>query len=73
MQKLSSDLHNSKIVLISDAGSPLISDPGFKLIQYCIKNNVNISVIPGPAQYQHQLSGIPINILFFGFCPETKR
>ena len=76
IKRLSEDFNNKKIVLISDAGSPLISDPGFKLIQYCIKNNINITSIPGPTAIipALQLSGIPINEFYFaGFFPKSKK
>ena len=42
IRKISKNLKNSIISLISDAGSPMISDPGFKLIQHCIKENIFI-------------------------------
>ncbi len=76
INKLSKDLKIKSIVLISDAGSPLISDPGFKLVQFCIKNKIDITTVPGanaiiPAL---QLSGIPINEFYFaGFFPKTKN
>ena len=76
IQRLSGELTNKNISLISDAGSPLISDPGFKLIQYCIKNNINVHTIPGPNSIipALQLSGIPINEFYFaGFFPKTKN
>ncbi|SVA59199.1 uncharacterized protein METZ01_LOCUS112053, partial [marine metagenome] len=41
--------YNSAIALISDAGSPLISDPGYNLIQDYIKKNLYITTIPGPS------------------------
>ena len=62
-------------VLISDAGSPLISDPGYKLIQHCIKKKINITSIPGPSSLipALQLSGLPINEFNFqGFLPKSK-
>ena len=41
------DLLKNKIcVLISDAGSPLISDPGYNLVQYCISNNIRVTSVP---------------------------
>ena len=76
INKIADDLINKKCVLISDAGSPLISDPGFKLIQYCIKNNINLSSIPGPSAIipALQLSGIPLNkFSFLGFFPKEKK
>ena len=38
--------------VISDAGTPLISDPGFKLVRYLLENNVNIISLPEPIQLQ---------------------
>ena len=76
IQKLSSQLRERKIVLISDAGSPLVSDPGFKLLKYCIKNNVAVTSIPGPNAIipALQLSGISLNqFSFLGFFPKTKK
>ena len=76
MEKISHNLANKKIVLISDAGSPLISDPGYKLIRFCISNNINVTSIPGPSSIipALQLSGIPINSFsFYGFVPKTKN
>ena len=76
INKIAGDLINKKCVLISDAGSPLISDPGFKLIQYCIKNNINFTSIPGPSAIipALQLSGIPLNkFSFLGFFPKEKK
>ncbi len=76
IERISKDLDTKKIALISDAGSPLISDPGFKIVQYCIKNDVNITSIPGPNSIipALQLSGIPINNFYFaGFFPKTKN
>ena len=42
-------LKNKNCVLISDAGSPLISDPGYNLVQYCIANNIRVTSVPGPS------------------------
>ncbi len=76
INKIARDLIDKKCILISDAGSPLISDPGFKLIQHCIKNNINITTIPGPTAIipALQLSGIPLNkFKFEGFFPKSKK
>ena len=71
------DLLNSKnCVLISDAGSPLISDPGYNLVKYCIENNINITSVPGASSIisSLQLSGLPISeFAFFGFVPKSKK
>ena len=69
-------LKNKNCVLISDAGSPLISDPGYNLVQYCIANNIRVTSVPGPSSIVSslQLSGLPISELtFFGFLPKSKK
>ncbi len=63
-------------VLISDAGSPLISDPGYNLVQHCIANNIRVTSVPGPSSIVSslQLSGLPISeFVFFGFVPKSKK
>ena len=57
-----------KIGLVSDAGTPLISDPGYKLVQECIKNMIKITHIPGASSLTTSLvlSGLPSNNFFFG-------
>ena len=69
-------LKNKNCVLISDAGSPLISDPGYNLVQYCISNNITVTSVPGPSSILSslQLSGLPISeFSFFGFVPKSKK
>ena len=66
-------LKNGKIVSIaSDAGTPAISDPGYKLIQLCIKENIKYTLIPGPSSVLSSLvmSGLsPDKFSFYGFIP----
>ncbi len=60
------------ISIISDAGAPLISDPGYNLVTECIKENIKYSVIPGPSSVINSLllSGLKINkFMFLGFVP----
>ena len=76
IEKIKNLLENKNCALISDAGSPLISDPGYKLVQYCIKNNIKITSIPGPSSIisSLQLSGLPVSeFIFFGFIPKSKK
>ena len=64
------------VALISDAGSPLISDPGYKLVQHCIKENIFMTTIPGASSVISalQLSGLPVNeFAFVGFAPKNKK
>ncbi len=60
----------NKVALISDAGMPLISDPGYHLIQAAVKENINIQVVPGPTALTTALaiSGLPSDrFCFEGF------
>ncbi|MEF9985089.1 MAG: 16S rRNA (cytidine(1402)-2'-O)-methyltransferase [Malacoplasma sp.] len=62
--------------LLSDAGYPTISDPGFYLISNCIKKSVEISIINGPCSIIHALvgSGFPSNSFYFiGFLSKKKN
>ena len=63
------------IALISDAGTPGISDPGFLLIRSCIENNIQVECLPGATAFVPALvqSGIPTDrFLFEGFLPHKK-
>ena len=63
------------ISLISDAGTPMISDPGTLLINECLKNNIHISLVPGPSAVSSAISvsGFKDRFLFYGFLPEKKK
>jgi 16S rRNA (cytidine1402-2'-O)-methyltransferase len=68
-------LSGKSIGLISDAGTPLISDPGYKLVRRLKQNGFHLDVIPGPcaAIAAMTLSGLPSDKFFFhGFLPKTK-
>ena len=61
--------------LISDAGTPAISDPGFLLTRTCIQNNLKINCLPGATAFVPALvnSGLPTNTFVFeGFLPVKK-
>jgi len=63
------------IALISDAGTPSISDPGFLLVRECIKNNIEVECLPGATALITALviSGLPSDkFLFEGFLPVKK-
>jgi len=64
-----------KIALVSDAGTPGISDPGFLLVRECIKNNIDIECLPGATAFVPALvnSGLPTDrFVFEGFLPQKK-
>lgn len=61
--------------LVSDAGTPLINDPGFPLIRLCYQQHVRVSPIPGPSAFVAALSaaGLPVNdFSFHGFMPRKS-
>lgn len=63
------------IALISDAGMPIISDPGYKLVSLAHKNNIKVNVLPGATAFAVALvgSGFPSHkFIFVGFPPHKK-
>jgi 16S rRNA (cytidine1402-2'-O)-methyltransferase len=61
--------------LVSDAGTPAISDPGFLLVRVCLENNLNIECLPGATAFVPALvkSGLPTDkFVFEGFLPHKK-
>ena len=63
------------VSLISDAGTPCISDPGIILINECIERNIQIFPIPGPSSVTSavSISGFSDQFFFYGFFPEKKN
>jgi 16S rRNA (cytidine1402-2'-O)-methyltransferase len=63
------------ISLISDAGTPSISDPGAILVNECVRNNIGICPIPGPSAVATavSISGFSEKFIFYGFLPEKKQ
>ena len=65
----------NNIVLSSDAGMPLISDPGYKLVNECLKNDIMIDVVPGPSSIITAIvtSGLATNNFYFAGFPIKKK
>ena len=75
IEKILIELKSNKIIsLISDAGTPTISDPGKVLVQACIKESINIVPIPGSSAVTAALSisGFSEKYFFYGFFPEKN-
>ena len=76
LNKIMDVLKSEKIVsLISDAGTPAISDPGRIIINECIKNKINIYPIPGPSAVSTavSISGFSEKYFFYGFFHNKKK
>lgn len=64
------------VALVSDSGTPSISDPGVYLVRYCLKENITLVPIPGPSSILSALicSGSATDIFsFYGFLPKKKN
>ena len=76
LTKIINILKDNKIVsLISDAGTPGISDPGMILVNECVKKNIDVVPLPGPSAVTTAVSASGFNekYLFYGFFPEKEK
>ncbi len=76
LSKIVEYLKSGKIIsLISDAGTPTISDPGSILVNECINNEIGVFPIPGPSAFAAavSISGFSDKFLFCGFFPDKKQ
>ena len=76
LEKVLELLKNGKVVsLVSDAGTPALSDPGRILVKECAKNGIDVFPIPGPSAVSAaiSISGFSDNFYFCGFLPEKQN
>ena len=76
LQKIIEYLNEGKILsLISDAGTPILSDPGLLLVKTCVEKKINIFPVPGPSSITAAtcVSAFDDKFLFFGFLPKTEN
>lgn len=74
--ELAERVRTEKVALVSDAGTPLVSDPGYRLLQACIEAGVEVEALPGPSAVMTALvaSGLPADVVVFpGFPPRKGR
>ena len=74
--ELAERARTEKVALVSDAGTPLVSDPGYRLIRACIEAGVEVEALPGPSAVIMALvaSGLPADVVvFLGFPPRKGR
>ena len=76
LEKIINLLKSDQLIsIISDAGTPAISDPGSKIINECIKNNIDVIPIPGASAVSTavSISGFSERFYFYGFFPEKDK
>tara|TARA_Y100000992_G_scaffold125468_1_gene82282 strand:+ start:7682 stop:8542 length:861 start_codon:yes stop_codon:yes gene_type:complete len=76
LSKIINLLKENKIIsIISDAGTPAVSDPGTILVNECVKERINVIPLPGPSAVTTAISvsGFSEKFLFYGFFPEKKK
>ena len=76
LQKVIEYLNEGKILsLISDAGTPTLSDPGLLLVKKCIEKDIKVYPVPGPSAITAatSISGFDDKFLFYGFLPKTEN
>ncbi len=76
LPKIIEYLNEGKILsLISDAGTPTLSDPGLLLVKACIEKNIGIFPLPGPSAITSavSVSGFEDKFFFYGFLPKTEN
>ena len=64
------------IALVSDAGTPCVSDPGYRVVNLAVENQIKVVTVPGPSSVIAAIaaSGLPSDkFLFLGFLPKTKK
>lgn len=70
--ELAERARTERLALVTDAGTPLVSDPGYRLVRACIEAGVGVEVLPGPSALTTALvaSGLPADtVVFAGFPP----
>ncbi|MGB3635514.1 MAG: 16S rRNA (cytidine(1402)-2'-O)-methyltransferase [Rubrobacteraceae bacterium] len=74
--ELAEKARSASVVLVTDAGTPSVSDPGYRLIRSCIDSGVKVEVLPGPSALVTALvaSGLPTDtVVFAGFPPRKGK
>ena len=75
-EELAERAKTERLALVSDAGMPLVSDPGYRLVAACVDAGVGVEVLPGPSAPVTALvlSGLPADaVVFLGFPPRKGR
>jgi len=75
-EELAERAETGRVALVSDAGMPLVSDPGYRLVVACIERGVDVEVLPGPSAPVTALvaSGLPAEaVVFLGFPPRKGK
>jgi 16S rRNA (cytidine1402-2'-O)-methyltransferase len=70
--ELAGRAREERVALVSDAGMPLVSDPGYRLVRECVERGVEVEVLPGPSAMTTALvaAGFPTDeVVFLGFAP----